>query len=128
MAMDVPAIIARIEDRLVSMGMSKAEFCEASGISSATFSQWRTGQYIPSIRKLKSASSTLNIPYDYLVFGKAIPQGKTPKPKSGVKSIHIMARDMSDIDVDEAERIQNLLDAAFNKRFVVREETNEENS
>ena len=128
MEMNVPAIITRIEDRLIALGMSKAEFYRASGISSATFSQWRTGQYIPSIRKLKSASSVLNMSYDYLVFGKTVPQEKPIRPRSGVKTIHIMARDMSDIDVDEAERIQKLLDAAFNKKFVVREETNEENS
>ena len=67
--MDTLAIIKRIEIRLSEIGMSKAEFYEKSGISSASFSQWRTGTYRPSPKKLENAASVLNVAYDYLLNG-----------------------------------------------------------
>ena len=67
--MDTLAIIKRIELRLAELGMSKAEFYAKSGISSASFSQWRTGVYNPSAKKLARAAKVLGISEDYLLFG-----------------------------------------------------------
>ena len=39
--MDALAILHRIETRLIEIGMSKSEYNERSGITSATFSQWK---------------------------------------------------------------------------------------
>ena len=64
--MDTLAIIKRIEMRLSQIGMSKAEFYSRSGISSASFSQWRTGTYKPSRKKLVKAADVLSVPVDYL--------------------------------------------------------------
>ncbi len=64
--MDTLAIIKRIEMRLSQIGMSKAEFYNRSGISSASFSQWRTGTYKPSRKKLVKAAEVLSVPVDYL--------------------------------------------------------------
>lgn len=59
--MDNTAIIKQIEMRLIEIGMSKADFYAKSGISSATFSQWRNGIYVPSRKKLDSAARVLGI-------------------------------------------------------------------
>lgn len=67
--MDTLAIIKRIEMRLSEIGMSKAEFYNKSGISSASFSQWRTGTYKPSRKKLANASLAIGLPVDYLIDG-----------------------------------------------------------
>ena len=67
--MDTLAIIKRIESRLVELGMSKAEFYGASGISSASFSQWRTGIYKPSLKKVEKAAEILGVSADYLING-----------------------------------------------------------
>ena len=64
--MDTLAIIKRIEMRLSQIGMSKSEFYDRSGISSASFSQWRTGTYKPSRKKLAKAADVLSVPVDYL--------------------------------------------------------------
>lgn len=64
--MDVLAIIKRIEIRLKEIGMSKADFYKESGISSASFSQWRKGIYEPSDRKLADAAACLGVPLTYL--------------------------------------------------------------
>lgn len=75
--MDTLAIIKRIEMRLSEIGMSKALFYQRSGISSASLSQWRTGTYKPSLRKIEKAAEVLGVSSDYLLHGFA---------KSGVTS------------------------------------------
>lgn len=67
--MDTLAIIKRIEIRLSEIGMTKAEFYKKSGISSASFSQWRTGKYKPSEKNLVKAAEVLGMSYNYLVYG-----------------------------------------------------------
>lgn len=67
--MDNLAIIKRIEIRLSEINMSKAEFYKLSGISSASLSQWRTGVYNPTRKKLESAAECLGVSYEYLAFG-----------------------------------------------------------
>jgi len=69
--MDTLAIIKRIELRLAELGMSKAEFYERSGISSASYSQWNTGKYNPSMSKLHQAADVLDLDFDYLCYGLA---------------------------------------------------------
>lgn len=68
--MDTLAIIKRIEVRLSEIGMSKAQFYKQSGISSASYSQWKTGLYNPSEAKLRSAAECLGISYDFLRNGE----------------------------------------------------------
>lgn len=67
--MDTLAIIKRIEIRLSEIGMTKAEFYKKSGISSASFSQWRTGKYKPSEKNLVKAAEVLGVSYSYLLGG-----------------------------------------------------------
>jgi transcriptional regulator with XRE-family HTH domain len=55
--------------RLSEIGMSKADFYDRSGISSASFSQWRTGTYKPSLKKMENAAAVLGVSSDYLVNG-----------------------------------------------------------
>lgn len=65
--MDVSTILKRIELRRIELGMSKTEFYEKSGISSATYSQWNTNTFQPSKRKLVAAASALKMTYEELV-------------------------------------------------------------
>lgn len=65
--MDVPTILKRIELRIIELGMTKTEFYEKSGISSATYSQWNTNTFQPSKRKLMAAASALKMTYEELV-------------------------------------------------------------
>lgn len=67
--MDTLAIIKRIEIRLKELGMSKQTFYNGSGISSASFSQWRNQKYKPSEEKLMEAAKVLGVSYSYLVNG-----------------------------------------------------------
>lgn len=59
--MDGRFVVRLVERVLAERGISKAEFYETSGISSATFSQWRTGQFEPSPANLKKIQDCLGI-------------------------------------------------------------------
>lgn len=61
--MDGKTIARIIDSQLASRGMSKAEFTERSGVSSATLSQWRTGKYDPTPEKLASVEKFLKISF-----------------------------------------------------------------
>ena len=64
--MDGKAIARIIDSELASRGISKAEFYEKSGVSSATLSQWRTGKYDPTPDKLAKVEMCLGISFaDY---------------------------------------------------------------
>lgn len=65
--MDVSKILKKIEMRRIELGISKKEFYEKPGISSATYSQWNTGTFQPSKRKLMSAASALKMSFEELV-------------------------------------------------------------
>lgn len=54
-------LVKIVETELSKRGISKANFYKDSGISSATFSQWRTGVYDPSSEMIKRVEHTLNI-------------------------------------------------------------------
>ena len=67
--MDTLSIVGRIESLLKELHMSKGEFYRQTGISSASFSQWRSGVYNPSEKNLRSAAAVLGVSYEYLAFG-----------------------------------------------------------
>ena len=83
--MDTLAIIKRIEMRLTELGMSKADFYKISEISSASYSQWNTGMYKPSEKKLRSAAQCLGVSYEYLRYG-TVKNEKAPA-ESGKRSV-----------------------------------------
>lgn len=66
----VGSIIRRIEVLIAENGMSKKEFYEKSGISSALFSQWNTNLYVPTEKSLTKAAKALGCTVDFLVNGE----------------------------------------------------------
>lgn len=67
---EVDAILKRMEIRMAELGMSKEDFYELSGISSASFSQWNTGAHKPTKKKLAQAAKTLDVSLEYLLTGE----------------------------------------------------------
>lgn len=64
--MDNSNMIRIIEVRLKEMGKSKKQFYEETGISSATYSQWNTGMFAPSKKKIEAVSSYIGVPVSEL--------------------------------------------------------------
>ena len=61
--MDGFAFVQLVETELKQRGMSKGEFFAGSGISSATFSQWRKRIYSPSSIAIKKIEEFLNVTF-----------------------------------------------------------------
>ena len=80
MQIDVPGMLSRIELRMAELNMSKQSFYEKSGISSASFSQWNTGAYKPSVKKIKSAAKALDTSVEYLLTGAGSGDIKKERP------------------------------------------------
>ena len=80
MQIDVPGMLLRIELRMAELNMSKQSVYEKSGISSASFSQWNTGAYKPSVKKIKSAAKALDTSVEYLLTGAGPGDIKKERP------------------------------------------------
>lgn len=85
--MDTLAIIKRIEMRITELGMAKADFYKQSGISSASYSQWNTGLYRPSEKKLRSAAECLGVSYEYICYGTTEEEKNKAPAESGKRSV-----------------------------------------
>lgn len=62
-------ITLRIDSVLSEKGISKKEFYEKCGITSAAYSQWNTGKTEPKASSLKRISAFLNTNYEWIKFG-----------------------------------------------------------
>lgn len=90
-------VVEIIERALKTKKISKGEFYKATGISSATFSQWRLGQNDPSSEKLRKAEDFLGISFEYKET-----DGETVKPESSsVSEDYIKYALFGDADVTD---------------------------
>ena len=72
---DVKAMIKRIESVLTEKGMSKEDFYAKSKVSSASFSQWKTGTHKPTPKKIFAIAQCLGVSVEFLT-------GENQKEKS----------------------------------------------
>lgn len=114
--MDVSKILKKIEMRRIELGISKKEFYEKSGISSATYSQWNTGTFQPSKRKLMAAASALKMSFEELVGQSESAQKERPASTSGdeLEEAIIIGRDGKKIKrtytKDQMDAIRKVID------------------
>lgn len=76
-------IVARINTLLAQKGIQKKDFFSACGITSATFSQWNTGEIkSPRKKSLKRVADFLGVSVEYLLYGDGAEKESTPDPKT----------------------------------------------
>lgn len=65
---------------LIEKTATKDDFCAATGISSATLSQWRTGKYDPSKKKVENIERHVGMPIDKFMstYGVRVNETKIP--------------------------------------------------
>lgn len=79
-------VVAAVESRLKELNMSKGEFYQKSGISSATFSQWRTGTYEPSSEAIAKIEKCLGMTFEitqrghFKLFENLLVRGEEKQP------------------------------------------------
>lgn len=74
-----------VDAELNKRGISKMDFYEATGVSSATYSQWKNGTYEPSYPKIQAIENYLGI------------QLQGPLYDSDMQELHEMLRDRPDL-------------------------------
>ena len=67
---EVEAMVKRIERELRERKISKSTFYEEAGVSSAAFSQWRTGARSPSVPSIQSIARFFGASVDWVLTGK----------------------------------------------------------
>ena len=107
----IKAILDRVELRLSLMRKKKYEFYDESGISSASFSQWKTGKHPPSQAALRKMADYLGVSLEWLIDGKE--DGKPEEPESNYP-VREQMRDEMRILFDAAEDapVSAILEAA----------------
>lgn len=95
--MEGSAFVKIVEAELKRRGIKKAAFYEATGISSATFSQWRNDIYSPSSYNIKQVGAFLDISFE-LVQKKEKPTTSEGSELSKER-IHVMLGEMTAEDL-----------------------------
>ena len=75
-------VVAKINSLLAEKGISKQEFYSACGITSASYSLWKTGKTQPRMKSLQVISDFLNVPVTTLL-GEQEEQKEKPSTKNG---------------------------------------------
>ena len=90
-------IVARINTLLAERGISKGDFFEACGITSATYSQWNTGKIaVPRSRTLNRIADYLGVSAEYLRTGDETK--KEERPLSGTPNRDALLQLINGID------------------------------
>lgn len=67
---DAKLLARQIDAYLAANGITKTEFIERTGISSATLSQWRNGKYAPSEKSIEIIEDYMGMPIKALLHGR----------------------------------------------------------
>jgi transcriptional regulator with XRE-family HTH domain len=104
----VVEIVERVERELQKRNISKTEFYKASGVASATFSQWRSGIRSPSMQSISSIARFLGVSVDWVLTGKEIEPEDTAyireilRNRPGMKILFDAGKDVPDSVLLEA--------------------------
>ena len=89
------------EQLLLKFGATAYQVAKATGISTATLTNWKKGRYTPKQDKLQKIADYFGVTVEYLMTGKNVPKEKAPE---------LTARDERDIAKD-LENIMSKLSA-----------------
>lgn len=109
-------IVARINTLLAQKGIQKKDFFSACGITSATFSQWNTGEIkSPRKKSLKRVADFLGVSVEYLLYGDGEEKESAPDPKTeGYSELQKAAIEfVLSLPPDKLERFVKMGRAAF---------------
>lgn len=81
--MDVPGIVKRIKKIQDDKQMSNQAFADVLNSSSASLSHMYSGRNKPSLQIILAVSEAFGVSADYLLYGRAYNDKRTPTPPSG---------------------------------------------
>lgn len=77
------SIYQRIEHLIENRGMTKKAFCEALGISTGNFGDWKRGKTTPSTNKLIEIAAFFSVSLDWLIIGRGSPFPEIKETREG---------------------------------------------
>lgn len=107
-------IVKRINALLLERGISKKQFFQDCGITSAAYSQWNTGKTAPRQDNLVTIASYLGTTAEYLLTGHS---GTTVALPDITEDMFKAAMWLDDTDMDENDRDEMWREIKEFKRF-----------
>ena len=111
-------IVSRINGLLAEKGISKRDFYQDCGITSASYSLWNTGKTTPRMKNLEVIADYLETTTDYLLTGlgekEKAPTQEGERPKSKLRSIARL--EDSKITPEQDEQIADYIDFLLSKK------------
>ncbi|MEK3733774.1 MULTISPECIES: helix-turn-helix domain-containing protein [Paenibacillus] len=117
------SIYQRIEHLIEDRGMTKKAFCEALGISTGNFGDWKRGKTTPSTNKLIEIAAFFSVSLDWLIIGRGSPFPEIKETREGYgmehgaeQEIMIDPAELSELGEQEREFIREYLEfSAYRK-------------
>lgn len=110
--LDVGAVLRKIDSSLAAQGKKKQEFYKATGISSASYSQWNKGVCVPSQLSLTKAAAFIGMTYEELVF-EATKDDKRIKKEAPPAGGASGKDDLVRLSEDAQDRLYKIFSAAL---------------
>ena len=108
-------IVSRINGLLAEKGISKRDFYQDCGITSASYSLWNTGKTTPRMRNLEIIAEYLGTTTDYLLTGlgekEKAPTQEGERQISDDDIMFALWGDSDDVDKDDLDDVKRY--AAF---------------
>lgn len=107
--MEKSPIVVRINTLLAKKDITKAEFYEKCGVTSASFSQWNTGKSKPRLKNIERIAKFLGVSSEYLLYGEESPAQdiKKARPADGEA--------LSDMQLEAIEFVKSLPEDKLNR-------------
>lgn len=113
-------IVSRINGLLAEKGISKRDFYQDCGITSASYSLWNTGKTTPRMKNLEVIADYLETTTDYLLTGLGEKE-KAPTPEGEPKiknpDIRMIARAGCKMTPDQAKNLRKYAEFMFPEAF-----------
>ena len=101
-------------------GLSNADVSRATGVSTATLSQWKTGKYTPKQDKLEKIAAFLAVPVEYLATGTVYSMdsdaAKIAQYVIDNKTVRLIVEGMKELDEKERAWLLEAVQFIINKK------------
>lgn len=106
-------IVSRINGLIAEQGIPKKQFYVDCNITSSGFSQWKTGQTNPSMKKIRTIADYLKTTPEYLMFGD-----EDKKKKIYINKTYESGENFDDFQVAAHNYLKKIIDAEDRKTIL----------
>lgn len=101
-------------------GLSNADVSRATGVSTATLSQWKTGKYTPKQDKLEKIAAFLAVPAEYITSGTvSATDSETARMAEYIienETVRLIVENIKELDEKERAWVLEAVRLIYNKK------------